>query len=152
MNKRYFFPLILIFTGILFILSGCGGGVEAPEGATITTSTDSITVTVTDTSSHWHKESIVITVKDANGIPLKDVVLRISYVWAIPDYYGLVQFYSDGTPVDSPFYAETDEEGNFVLELGFLAGGGLEYSGDIHITSGSASANVEFKVEAETSS
>jgi hypothetical protein len=136
------------YIGILiFLISiwGCGGSVSAPPGSTITMSPAEITVNDGGLTA-WHTQYFTIYVKDSLGSPLGNVKLSISYPWAVPDSYGLVQFYNGSTPVNSPFDVETDDFGTYVLRVDYQAGG-LDYKGDIEIRSGAAFTKAAFTVE-----
>lgn len=139
MKKHYIF---LFLAGILFIFAGCGGGgsSDAPAESRITISPSSYSV---KNSSYWdvHRKDFLITVKDPNGVPLRDVDLRISFIWASPDgrfqtlFYDLAscgdgiretplaQLNDGNNPKDSPMTVKTDENGSFILNLDFLSGG-----------------------------
>ena len=138
MIKRYIVFLALV--SCLFVMMGCGGeDNSAPADATITIAPTEITVT---DGSLWdvHRQPWLITVKDPNGIPLRGVELRISFIWASPDgrYDSLLfdvdncdginetplaQLNDGNTPVDSPMTVSTDEDGSYILNFDFLSGG-----------------------------
>jgi len=154
MIRRYIISLALV--GLLFIIPGCGGGgggggddVVAPAESTITISgAPSDTISIGTSSTSWYEYCcIVIVVKNANGIPLNDVDISISYPWAVPSPPGLVQFY-DGknNPQDSPLNVKTDINGAYYLKIGYQ-GGLLEYTGSILVVSGSVSAAATFAVD-----
>jgi len=148
MIRRYIISLLLV--GLLFIILGCGGGggsEDAPPEATITINPTEITVSDASVATTEHTEYYQIVVKDGNGIPLKNVELRITFVWAVPDVYGVVHFYDGGNPVDSPLDVETDEDGAYILTVKFQSGGGMTYNGTIQVTSGSLFASADFSVD-----
>ena len=142
MNKKIIIGLCLM--GSFFIWSGCGGNNEAPVGSTITINPSSITIT-DGSLQDIHKKRFLITVKNLSGVPLNNVTLRSSFIWASPDgvldtlVYDmnpcdgtaettLAQLYdgdpdNGGVPVDSPFNASTNEDGVFELWLRFVSGG-----------------------------
>ncbi len=145
MTRKYI--AVLLLTGFVFIMYSCGGDYSAPVDATITIIPVEIaysdgTGTVTTSS-----EQFTIAVKDANGIPLNDVEIWISYVWAIPNEYALVQLFDGDNPKDSPMSVTTDINGVYNLRFDFQSGGGLSYLADLVVTSGSVSASTEFSVD-----
>lgn len=150
--KRYIIGLAL--TSFLFILFSCGGGVDlgpggsvsAPVGATITIFPSEVSVKDTSAPAVWHRTTFTITVTDKNGIPLNDVEIWISYQWAVPDSTGLVQLYDGGTPKNSPMSAVTDGNGVYQLRFEYQSGGGLEYTADLEVRSGSISGSATFSV------
>ncbi len=147
MIKRYI--MFIAFVGLLFIVPGCGGYDDiqnAPADATITINPSEFTLSDT-TSQQWHTQYFHIAVKDANGFPFENIRLTIAFVWAEPDISGLVQFYHRGSTVNSPFNAVTDGDGAYTLRMDFLSGG-LEYSGTLQVTSGSAYDSADFSVDA----
>ena len=135
----------LCVMGSFFIWSGCGGSYEAPAGSTITitgidTITDSNSSTVID-STIFH-----IAATAPNSDPLNDVEISITYPWAIPSPAGAVQLYDGDDPEDSPMKVETDSYGTYNLRIDYQRGGGVEYTGTIQVTSGSAVGTAEFSV------
>ena len=143
MIKKIIIGLCLM--GTFFILSGCGGGLDAPEGSTITITgpesiTDGSASTVTDTAI------FTVVVKNQSGVPLDNVKIWISYPWAVPSPAGAVQLYDGDTPKDSPMEVETDRNGTFNLRLDYRRGGGFEYTGNIQVSSGSVVGTAEFAV------
>ncbi len=142
--------IFIAFVGLLFIVPGCGGGddiEDAPVDATITINPSESTVSDSAGFTTTHSEYFNIVVEDANGFLLRNIRLTISFVWAVPDVYGVVQFYHGGSPVDSPFNALTDDDGAYLLRMDFDSGGGLAYTATLQVTSGSAYASAEFEVE-----
>lgn len=97
-------------------------------------------------STTTHTQYFHIVVKDANGFPFENIKLTIAFVWAVPDIYGVVQFYHGGSPVDSPFNVLTDADGAYILRMDFDSGL-LEYSGTLEVSSGSAYASAHFEVD-----
>ena len=145
--QKKLIPGLVILT-VLLVLSACGGkGDSAPATATLTISPSESAVTDGSTTSTWSTQYFTIVVKDAQGIPLSDVALDISYSWAIPSAYGAVQLYDGNTPVDSPMEATTDENGEYVRRFDFQSGGGLEYSGPLEVRSGSLFGAADFSVD-----
>jgi hypothetical protein len=147
------FTLLLTITIFLFIFSSCGGGGgggnDAPAEGKITISGAPDTITIIDTETNWYEYCcFVIVVKDANGIPLNNVNLSISYPWAIPNPPGLVQLYDGDTPEDSPMDVTTDGNGAFYLKIRYQ-GGLVEYTGSLIVVSGSLSATAKFEVSTE---
>ncbi|NOZ25199.1 MAG: hypothetical protein GXO94_03800 [Nitrospirae bacterium] len=133
---------------ILFLWS-CGD-VSAPPDSTITINPSSLTIEnslpTTETSTQYYTVSVV----DKDGNPVGDVKLSISFIWASPSPYNLVQLYKGDTPVDSPFDATTDEFGAYTFRLDFVSGGGYEYKGDVEVRSGAAFAASTLEVTAGT--
>ncbi len=157
--KRYTM-MFLILMGLLFVLSGCGGGVDlgsddsvcAPPDATITIVPSSNTITDLGVipAPEWHTTTFTITVKDKNGIPLNDVDLWITFPWAVPDSLARVQLFDGNTPKDSPMHAITDENGVFNLRFDYQFGGGIQYFGDLEVRSCSVYQKATFTVTAGT--
>jgi hypothetical protein len=142
--------LYLALISIFVIPFGCGGGGEssedAPAEATMTINPEEIKVTDGSLKVTKHTEYYHITVKDARGNPLKNVELRINFIWAVPDVYGVVQFYKGNNPVNTPLNVLTDEDGTYILKFTFESGGGYEYSGTLDVTSGSLFESADFEV------
>ena len=130
--------------GSFFIWSGCGGSNEAPEGSIITISPSDLTIT-DGSLQDIHKQRFLVTVKNPSSVPLNNVKLRMSFIWATPDgvldtlVYDmnpcdgtsetpLAQLYNGdpdagGVPVTSPFNTKTNEDGVFEIWLRFISGG-----------------------------
>ncbi len=144
MVKRFFVVISLL--SFIFILQGCGG-YDAPETATITINPSSVKITDGTSGVNTTTQYFIITVKDENGIPLKNVEVWISYLWAAPNAYDFVQLYDGDDAEDSPMNVTTDENGAYNLRFDFKSGGGLEYSADLEVSSGSVYNSAEFKVE-----
>ncbi|GMT46992.1 MAG: hypothetical protein IEMM0007_0558 [bacterium] len=144
MRIRHFkFKYVLPLIAILFLWS-CGD-VSAPPGSTITIDPPSLSIesVIDENGTSPVKKSpqyYTVTVVDKDGNPVGDVKLDISFVWASPNAYNLVQLYKGDTPVDSPFEATTDEFGSYKFRLDFISGGELEYTGDLEVRSGGAFA------------
>ena len=147
MHKRLLTGMILL--SFLLIFSACGTSGEkenaAPPNAVITISPTAHSFDIAG-AQITSTEFFNIVVKTAGGIPLEDVALRISFVWADPSSTGLVQLYDGDTPVNSPFYAKTDENGSYIVRFDF-EGGGLAYSGTLLVISGSVTKTADFEVE-----
>ncbi len=137
---RYLLPLFAIL-----LLWSCGD-VSAPPGSTITIEPSSLTIEnslpTAETSTQYYTVSVV----DEDGNPVGDVKLSISFIWASPSPYNLVQLYKGDVPVDSPFEATTDEFGAYTFRLDFISGGGYEYKGDVEVRSGAAFASSTLEV------
>ena len=146
--------LIVSSLFIMVVFIGCGNNghsEDAPVEATMTINPTEIKIsdgTPPPAPPTTHREEYQIVVKDGNGIPLKNVELRITFWLAVPDVYGVVQFIDGDTPVNSPLKATTDEDGSYILKLDFLSGNGLTYSGGIEVTSGSLYESADFEVDA----
>ncbi len=127
------------------IITDDGG--DAPATATITIS-PAANVEVTDgtASASWSTKNFHISVKDANDTPLKYINLHISYIWAVPNGNGLVQLYDGTTPKDSPMLVQTDANGGYNLRFDFQSGGGLSYSANLQVSSGSVFGSTGFSV------
>lgn len=135
--KRY---LLLVLC--LIIISGCGGGgggVSAPSNATILINPSSLSVTDASASASTHTQFFTVTVKNSAGAALGDTKITISFPWAVPDSAGVVQLYDeDGNARNSPFDAKTDNFGTYNVRFDFMSGGGLKYTGNLEVRSGSA--------------
>jgi hypothetical protein len=149
MLKRVFVGFAIL--SFLFTAYGCGEK-TVPEGTVITIYPDKVEVTdstaTPSVSTQYFR--IVVTKKDINGIilPVNDAEIWIDFMWAVPDAVSLVQLYEGDTPVDSPMSVKTDDHGVYNLRVDFLHGGGLKYTGDVEISSGSAFGSAEFSVDA----
>ncbi|VAX30598.1 hypothetical protein MNBD_NITROSPIRAE02-622 [hydrothermal vent metagenome] len=141
---KYVLPLI----AILFLWS-CGD-VSAPPGSTITINPPSLSIENGDATARWTTQFYTVSVIDKDGYPVGDAELSISFIWASPNPYNLVQLYKGTTPVDSPFSATTDEFGAYTFRLDFISGGSYEYTGDIEVRSGAAFASSTLDVTVAT--
>jgi hypothetical protein len=119
------------------ILWGCGGG-SAPSGSVITVNPSSNTVTDGSTEPSSHTLFYTISLVDSTGKPLGHTRISLSFVWANPDVYNVVQLFDGTTPKKSPFDAETDDFGVYILRLDFQSGGGLKYTGNLEVRSGAS--------------
>jgi hypothetical protein len=148
--------IVLITTAFFLGLVACGGGGhDAPAEATITIKPVDTTITVAENyPDTTYTQYFQIVVKDKNGIPLRDVKLRISYPWAVPAAFPVVQLYDGNSPKNSPMTVETDENGSYTLrfdyKVGFDGSFDREYSGDLTVTSGSLFESASFAVAVET--
>ena len=142
--------IFIALVGLLFIVPGCADDDldGAPADATITINPSEYELIDSSGFTTTHSKYFHIVVKDANGFPFENIKLTIAFVWAVPDIYGVVQFYHGGSPVDSPFNALTDGDGAYILRMDFDSGL-LEYSGTLQATSGSAYASADFEVKTE---
>ena len=148
MIKRYI--IFIAFVGLLFIVPGCGGSDDieyAQSTDTITINPTSSTISDGTATTTTHSQYFHILVTDAAGSPLRNIELTIEFMWAVPDIYGVVLFYHGGSPVGSPFNALTDDDGAYILRMDFASGGGLEYFGNLQVTSGAAYGSSEFEVD-----
>ncbi len=143
---------VLLLTGFVFIMYSCGGDYSAPADSTISITPGDIAISNGTSPATWSTQQFTISVKDANGIPLNNVKIWISYVWAIPNEYALVQLHDGDDEVDSPMSGTTDVDGIYNLRFDFQSGGGLSYEADIVVTSGSDSAVAGFLIDAGGSS
>ena len=92
------------------------------------------------------QEFFTISLKDANGNPLGDTRISISFIWAVPNIVGVVQLYDGTTPVNSPFEADTDDFGVYILRVDFQSGV-ISYFGDIEVRSGDAFGSASLTVQ-----
>jgi hypothetical protein len=131
-------------------LDGDGIGDECD---TSIVSTISITgpETITDTSPSMSTDSVffAIVVKNESNVPLNDVVIWITYPWAVPAPAGLTQLYDGDIPKDSPMSVTTDSNGTFILRMDYVRGGGASYTGTLEVKSGSIVGTAEFSVSSE---
>ena len=133
----------LFLTGSFFILTGCGNN-QAPEGTVITIEPSALTIT-DGSLQDIHKQRFLVSVKNPSSVPLDDVKLRMSFIWASPDGVldtlvfdlnpcdgtpetPLAQLYdgdpdNGGNPVDSPFDTTTNEDGVYEVWVRFISGG-----------------------------
>ncbi len=136
MRGKYY-SLILMLMLFIF-LPGCGGGADdlAPFDGTITINPESYTFTGTGADTETFSKLFTISVVDADGLPVSNIKLTISYLFAVPASFAVVQLYDGNTPKDSPMTVQTDDYGVYNLVVGFNAGGGLEYYADLEVRSG----------------
>lgn len=161
--RRFFF---LVLIALSFIVSGCGtnidspsGEITAPPGSKIIINPSKLEVTDGASTRSRHFQSFTISVFSPLNQPIGRVKLKISYLWASPDPYDLVQLY-DGycsdtypptnPPKNSPFEAVTDDYGVYNLCVGFLSGGGLEYKAGLEVHSGTVYNSAELSIKAGT--
>ena len=141
--KRFLVLLIC-----LTALAGCGGGgggVSAPDGSSITINPGSLSIA--DPHDFWRTTNFTISVKNADGQPMGDAKIAISFPYAVPDSHGYVQLYDGTTAKNSPFDAKTDEFGVYNLRFDFRAG--VAYTGDLEVRSGSAFGTSTFTMTTE---
>ncbi len=96
----------------------------------------------------WSTQNFHISVKTDLGIPLSDVNLYISYILAVPNSFGYVQLYDCDTAKNSPMMVKTDINGTYNLRFDFQSGGGLAYTGNVQVISGSVFGSRGFAVSA----
>ncbi|MCC6347746.1 MAG: hypothetical protein IT388_11210 [Nitrospirales bacterium] len=145
MKKSRAVSLLLLLC--LAALSGCGGGGNsAPSGSTLTINPAEITTTDASSSTSWTTQFYTISLKNAEGQSLGNTKVTITFPYAVPSSYGVVQLYDGDTPVNSPLDVETDDFGVYYLRLDMQSGGGLSYSGDLEARSGDAFANSKITV------
>jgi hypothetical protein len=140
------FKLFLLCSLFFIFLWGCGGSDSAPPNSVITINPDEVTVTDSTGEPKWNTQFYTISLKDENGDPLGDTRIAISFIWAVPNIVGVVQLYDGDTPVNSPFYADTDDFGTYILRVDFQSGG-ISYFGDIEVRSGDAFGSAGLTVE-----
>jgi len=160
--KRFFF-LALLLSGL--IITGCGTSIDSPTGEIIAPPNSKIVINPSKVEikdgtplAVRHYQTFTVSVLTPNNQPIGYVKLHISFLWACPDEYCLVQLY-DGAcsntnpptnpPKNSPFEAVTDKYGAYNLCFGFLSGGGLEYSAPLEVSSGSVYNSADFSVKAD---
>lgn len=143
---------ILILTicclALNIILWGCGGN-SAPSGSAITVNPSSNTVTDASAEVSSHTLFYTISLVDSTGKPLGDTRISISFVWANPDVTNVVQLFDGTTSKKSPFEAETDDFGAYILRLDFQSGGGLKYLGNLEVRSGASVGSSTLTVQAQ---
>ncbi len=151
MIKRLIYSMFSVC--LIFVFTGCGGelggssGSDAPEGAVITFTPTSLTITDTG-AAVWDDASFTIIVKNADGIPLGNVRLNISFPFAKSSKLTsgfLVELLDDGTVTESPMEATTETNGTYVLRFNYQRGS-LDYVSDILVTSGTSSKVATFTV------
>jgi hypothetical protein len=149
MIKRFFSGLIIV--SFLFMAFGCGDQ-PAPFLSEIIIYPDKVEISDSSPTLNISTQyfRIVLTKEDINGkpLPVNGTEIWITFIWAIPDAIGVVQLYDGDTPVDSPMSVKTDKDGVYNLRVDFQHGEGLEYSGDVEVSSGSAFGSAEFSVDA----
>ncbi|NOZ67668.1 MAG: hypothetical protein GXP46_00130 [Deferribacteres bacterium] len=144
MSKRFLVNMVLL--SFVFILFGCGGYDSPPEDGSITVSPSSIKITDPSGPVEIDRGQFLVVVKDADGIPLNNVEVVVSYPWAVPSPAGAVQFYDGSTPVNSPMTVITDKNGAYIVKFSYQRGG-IEYKGDFQFIAGSLSTTATFEVE-----
>jgi hypothetical protein len=150
MIKSFFVGFAIL--SFLFMAYGCGEE-TAPIDTVITIYPDKVEITDTTSTPSVSTQyfRIVVTKKDINDktLPVNDAKIWIDFIWAVPDPVSLVQLYEGNTPVDSPMSVKTDDHGVYNLRVDFLHGGGLEYTGDVEVSSGPAFGSAELSVLAQ---
>ncbi len=163
--RRYRVGIILLIPLILFFIA-CGtdidsptGEIIAPPGSEIVINPSSLEVTDGSPTETRHYTTFAISVFDPEGKPIGRVKLKISYLWANPDDYNLVQLY-DGScsnsnpptnpPKNSPMDAVTNDYGVYNLCVGFSTGNGLEYNASINVYSGTVYSSAELSIKSGT--
>jgi hypothetical protein len=135
----------------LFFLINCGGAKNpaAPSGSVITINPSSFALTTASTLPITYRTAyftITVYQDSANTKPMSDIKITIDHVFASPAERYYIQFYNDGERVDSPLSVTTDNYGTYVLRVDFMSGGGVAFTGDINVRSGSAFINATFAV------
>jgi hypothetical protein len=148
--KIFVVALLLL---MIFAVSGCGNGGPAPDGSAITVEPAAPTP-VADNSDNitTHTQSFTISVINSSGFSVGNTDITVSFPYAAPDNSSYVQFYDGNTPVNSPFNTKTNGDGIYTLRFDYKSGSGLNYAGDLQVTSGPASASVPFSVTGTGSS
>ena len=159
MIKRFIYTIFSVC--LIFAITGCGGnsGSEAPEGTTIT-------ISGTESRVNGHadmtatEDELRIIVKNADGIPLNNVKLRISFGFARSAVRPLIYdaatntggyrvlFFDDGSETNSPMEVTTDKYGVYTLVFRYWSGNSVAYTGDFVVSSGTSTATHEFAVTA----
>ena len=144
--------LLWLFTLIVItVTGGCDQGkvITAPAGFVVTVNPVSFDWTDTGVSIISNTVDFTIIVYDADGKARDHIELYIdSPVMRAMAVNQIMWFeYPYGTPVYTAIKPVTDSAGGYQLRVGFRSGGGLNYSDDISIMSGSATlATIAFSV------
>ncbi len=146
MRKKYWRHQLLAAILLILAIAGCSGDkVTAPTGSTV--SINPVSVTVTDANpSAYHPQYFTITIKDEKGNPVQNAEVSISFPVAVPDSLGYAQLYDGSTPKNSPLTATTNADGVYYLRMDLLSGGGVSYTTNLEIRSGSAFASATITV------
>ena len=80
------------------------------------------------------------------GKPLKNRQISIFFPYAVPDSSSYAQLYDGSTPKNSPFTSATNMDGVYYLRIDYLSGGGVTYTGNLEIRSGSVFASATITV------
>ncbi len=155
MIKKFIYSVF--FVCLIFAFTGCGGkGSDAPAGSTVTISgIDSFA----DGTGLFSIQTgrLFIVVENAKGVPLNNVKLNITFPLARtsivttlfndPANLGgyLVLLQDEGSDTNSPLEVTTDINGVYELVFKFWSGG-IAYTSDVHVTTGTADAVHEFAV------
>lgn len=138
MRKRYWLHQMVGTSFLLLAVAGCGDKLTAPSGSAISISPDSFAPPAdTSSATSTHSQYFTISLKDADGKPLKNREISIFFPYAVPDSSSYAQLYDGSTPKNSPFTANTNMDGVYYLRIDYLSGGGISYSGNLEIRSGS---------------
>jgi len=140
----------LFLIALVFLtFTACGNQpVSAPSGSVITVNPSSFSYTAlvsagSDTSTQGTASTtFYITVVDSSGVPLNNTKLNIWLATAT----NYMQFYDGDTAQGTSFSATTDSFGTYTLTLAFEAGGGINYTNSIDISSGTAYQTIAISV------
>jgi len=135
------------------VLEGCGNNENTVDGSTITINPSTTTASIIDNTSYDY----TVTVKYADGTPYPKAVIYITGSFAEPrntaNSTARYQFYyypggelntTKQLKVDSGFYAQTDDYGNYRFSItvyGRVGGAANTFTDTINISSGSAFAS-----------
>jgi len=145
MRKRPALYIIIVLLSLS--LFSCGGDeICPPPGSTITINPNSVEISDGGPDQNVHTHYFTISVADSDLRPIQDAKLSISYQWAVPDYYSVVQLYDNEERVDSPFNVTTDQNGVYFLRVDFISGAGWSYEGDIEVRACSIFGTAGFAV------
>lgn len=125
--------------------TSCQDAKDAPDGALITINPPSRSVTDTNTTITTHTDFFTITVKDREGNSMNKTRITLFYPWAFPDPSAVVQLYDGATPMNAPFATCTNDFGIYTLRYDYQSGG-LTYTGDLTVRSGTAYGAATFSV------
>jgi len=147
MRKKYWRHQLLAAIVLILAIAGCSGDkITAPTGSAVSINPLSMSVSDTHTASSTHTQYFTIAIKDEKGNPVQNAEVSISLPLAFPDPLGYAQLYDGSTPKNSPFTATTNADGVYYLRVDYLSGGGVSFTDNLEIRSGSAFASATITV------
>lgn len=137
----------LLLVVCLIIISGCGGGGgsdTAPVGSTVTVNPSSFTITSTNAAEVIVPQNLRIVVKNSAGQALGDMKVKVTYVYTtVPSDLTVIKLNNSN---DVIVECQTDNFGGCNVPISFKTKTGLNYAGNIEVSSGSNVVPVPFTV------
>lgn len=152
---------LILLSVLLAVVAGCGGGgsLAAPSGAVMTLTPTSKDAPIEITSTSALQKSTVqlyqLSVKDsslAGAKGVRDTIFNVTFELtnvpgtATADLTSLVTLCDGSAIINTTAEKQTDNQGNYNLCVVFKVGGGLNYTGNLRVLSGSSNASTALKV------